>query len=137
MAKVGGTRGLKVALICGAQDYEPGSGITPLGGARNDALALGRALREGCGFDRVTVLAGEKGSVPGSDGRATKRAIREALRELQECADGRIELLFLAISAHGKPLKVGGMERFFLYPESFSSDWPACRRRPGMVPYWA
>ena len=104
----------KTALIIGAQDYDPRDGLAPLSCARNDALALGRVLREQCGFGDVRVLAGE--GIADSDGRPTKSAIRREINRLRE-SPKRIELLVVAFCAHGLTLPVGGADRYYLLPE--------------------
>ncbi|MFO0466505.1 MAG: caspase family protein, partial [bacterium] len=111
----------KTALIIGAQDYDPRDGLTPLSCARNDALALGRVLREQCGFGDVRVLAGE--GIAGSDGRPTKSAIRREINRLRE-SPKRIELLVVAFCAHGLTLPVGGADRYYLLPEDAHQHEP-------------
>ena len=111
----------KTALIIGAQDYDPRDGLTPLSCARNDALALGRVLREQCGFGAVRVLAGE--GIAGSDGRPTKSAIRSEINRLRE-SPKRIELLVVAFCAHGLTLPVGGADRYYLLPEDAHQHEP-------------
>jgi uncharacterized caspase-like protein len=111
----------KTALIIGAQDYDPRDGLTPLSCARNDALALGRVLREQCGFGDVRVLAGE--GIADSDGRPTKSAIRREINRLRE-SPKRIELLVVAFCAHGLTLPVGGADRYYLLPEDAHQHEP-------------
>ncbi|MCA3370936.1 MAG: SEL1-like repeat protein [Roseomonas sp.] len=111
----------KVALLIGAQDYDAQNEIAPLSCARNDALVFSRVLKERCGFDTVRVLAGE--GVAGSDGRPTKNAIRQEIRRLQKSLV-RIELLVVAICAHGWSMRLGGVERFYVAPEDAHSDEP-------------
>ena len=111
----------KTALIIGAQDYDPLSGITPLTCARNDALAFGRLLRDRCGFPSVRVLAGE--GFEGSDGRPTRAAIRNEILRLAT-APVRIELLVVAVCAHGLTLPTNGEDRYYLLPEDAHHDDP-------------
>jgi len=89
---------IKAALVLGPTD-PPGSGITPLKYARNNAVALGRVLRDVCRSHRVILLAGDS-----TAGRAERKAIIECLEELA-ASDEPIKHFVFAFSGHGlKPV---------------------------------
>jgi hypothetical protein len=100
---------MKVALLIGPT-YAERSGVTPLRYARNDAIALGDALRQVCRFDRVIVLAGD-----GTDGVPTRSAITEELERIAE-GDDRISHFVFAFSGHGRRRTMNGQDHYFLFP---------------------
>ncbi|MCA3370935.1 MAG: SUMF1/EgtB/PvdO family nonheme iron enzyme [Roseomonas sp.] len=108
---------MKVALLVGPS-YAEGSGISPLLYARNDAIALGQALREVCRFDRVIVLAGTTGS-----DAPTRTAI---VGELERLADSEEEIshFVFAFSGHGRRRAIAGQDHYFLFPADARASNP-------------
>jgi uncharacterized caspase-like protein len=107
------------ALLIGVERYQD-ERITPLRWASADAKALGRALRDRCGFAEVTVLAGE-----GTDGEPTVAKILEALRRLTHKV-GADDLFLLSFSGHGVEMENEG----YLYVADSLSDHPTLNSLP-------
>ncbi len=104
----------KHALILGVRDYESPM-MNPVPYADLDAVGLGKALEERCGFE-VTVLAG---AVKGSRGPATWAAIRPELERLTAVVQDEDEI-FIGFCGHGIELDGQGL---LLLPEA-DPEWP-------------
>jgi formylglycine-generating enzyme required for sulfatase activity len=107
----------KYALLVGVEEYEPGSGLSPLKYAGNDALAVGRVLRESCGFDTVRVLADRDGQ-----GLPTSGNILNEL-EAASLHLGEDDLFFFLFAGHGIEEKLDNSCRSYLMPRNANLKW--------------
>jgi len=111
---IGGVTGKmkKYALIAGVETYEANSGISDLRYAERDAEELAKALKNRCGFDHISLFAG---NATGSLGPARHNALLDELEDL-----GRImqpqDLFVFAFFGHGMEREVGGTVRSYLLP---------------------
>lgn len=115
---------MKHAFLVGVEDYEVGSGITPVKYARRDVYGIGHALQKYCGFEEVRILADQDDTDFGMCrvGNPTDSFIRRSLTNAAAKLKDDDLFVFL-FSGHGIEQTIDETVRTYLLAHNASFDF--------------